>query len=111
MMSLLKIFQVFGNAAVAAPEPEAPALEERREERVAVFQECQITLQDFHKIRAVIVDLGASGARIQYSDRTELPFRVRLCAPQLKLNCWARVVWQESEAAGLEFLPDIPVYD
>ena len=109
-MSLLRMFNLFGNAAVDTTEAEA-ILEERSEERVAVFQECQVRLQDFHKIRAVIVDLSATGARIHYSDRTELPFRVRLSAPQLKLNCWARVVWQENEAAGLEFLPELPVYD
>lgn len=109
-MPLRRLLNLFGNAAVAEGDAE-PALEERREERVAVFQECLVTLHDFHKIRAVIVELGASGARIHYSERTDLPFRVRINAPQLKLNCWARVVWQHNEAAGLEFLPDIPVYD
>ena len=109
-MSLLRMFNLFGNAAVAATDAE-PVAEERGEDRVACFQECVVTLQDFHKIRAVIVNLGATGARIHYSDRTELPFRVRLNAPTLKLNCWARVVWQENEAAGLEFLPELPVYD
>lgn len=67
-----------------------------------------LTLEDFHKIRAIIVNLSARGARIHFSTRTELPFRIRLSAPVLKLNCWARVVWQQDEAAGLEFLPNDP---
>ncbi|HVV32041.1 MAG TPA: PilZ domain-containing protein [Vitreimonas sp.] len=108
-MSLLKIINLFGNAAVDAFAD--AIVEERGEERLRVFQECQVKLQDFHKIRAVIVDLSATGARIHYSDRVELPFRVRISAPQLKLNCWARVAWQDNEAAGLEFLPDVPVRD
>lgn len=109
-MPLRRIFRLFGSAAVDATDA-TPAAEERRDERALIFQECQVTINDFHKIRAVIVDLSATGARIHYSERTELPFRVRISAPQLRLKCWARVVWQENEAAGLEFLPHLPVYD
>ncbi|MFT3728675.1 MAG: PilZ domain-containing protein [Terricaulis sp.] len=108
-MSLLGMFNFFGNTAVA--EPEAEPVERREETRTPCFQECLVALQDFHKIRAVIVNISARGACIHYSERTELPFRIRLSAPQLKLNCWARVVWQENESAGLEFLPELPVYD
>jgi len=103
-MSVLRIFGLGGT-----PE-DAPAselfVERRAEERQATFQEALLTLEDFHKIRAIIVNLSSRGARIHFSTRTELPFRIRLSAPVLKLNCWARVVWQKDEAAGLEFLPD-----
>ncbi len=102
-MSLLKLFGLGG----AANERDAKTFVERRAEpRDAVFQEAVLTLEDYHKVRAVIVNLGSRGARIQFSTRTELPFRIRLSAPTLKFNCWARVVWQADEAAGLEFLPE-----
>ena len=105
-MSLLRIFGL-GDAPEDVPASE-PFVERRAEERQATFQEVLLTLEDFHKIRAIIVNLSSRGARIHFSTRTELPFRIRLSAPVLKLNCWARVVWQQDEAAGLEFLPADP---
>lgn len=104
-MSLRRLFGLL--AAEPSREPEAtPFVERRAEPREAVFQEVVVTLEDYHKLRAVIVNLNSRGARIQFSNRTELPFRIRLSAPTLKLNCWARVVWQADEAAGLEFPPN-----
>jgi hypothetical protein len=60
-----------------------------------------------------IINLFGNAAVDAFADAIveELPFRVRISAPQLKLNCWARVAWQDNEAAGLEFLPDVPVRD
>jgi hypothetical protein len=90
----------------APAEIASSALTERREEdRRAVFQGAILTLEDYDKIRAIITDLGERGARVQYAMRRDLPFRVRINAPGLKLKCWARVVWQKDGAAGLEFLP------
>jgi hypothetical protein len=87
-------------------EIESSAFTERREEeRGAVFQEAILTIEDYYKIRAIITDLGERGARVHYATRRDLPFRVRISAPGLKLKCWARVVWQNDGAAGLEFLP------
>ena len=105
-MSLLKVFGLTDDNTVGKTEPE-PFVERRAEERKPVFQEAVLTLEDFHKIRAIVVNLSSRGARVHFSNRTELPFRVRLSTPTLKLNCWARVVWQADEAAGLEFLPDV----
>jgi hypothetical protein len=103
-MSVLRIFGL-GDAPDSEPEAE-PFVERRAEERLATFQEVLLTLEDFHKIRAIIVNLSSGGARIHFSTRTELPFRIRFSAPVLNRSGWARVVWQADEAAGLEFLPD-----
>jgi hypothetical protein len=105
-MSLLRIFGL-GDAPEDAPEAE-PFVERRAEERHATFQEVLLTLEDYHRIRAIIVNLSSRGARIQFSTRTELPFRLRFSAATLKRTGWARVVWQSEDAAGLEFLPDAP---
>ena len=103
-MSLLRIF---GLGHTPADESAAePFVERRAEPREAAFQEALLTLEDFHKIRAIIVNLSSRGARIHFSTRTELPFRIRFSAPVLNRSGWARVVWQADEAAGLEFLPD-----
>jgi hypothetical protein len=104
-MSLLSALGLASDKPDEEPEA-APFVERRAEVREPVFQEVVLALEDYHRIRAVIVDLSSRGARIQFSERTELPFRIRLSAPLLRLNCWARVVWQHDEAAGLEFLAD-----
>ena len=106
-MSLLRIFGL-SDADTGGKNQAEPFVERRAEERKPVFQEAVLTLEDFHKIRANIVNLSSRGARVHFSTRTELPFRIRLSAPTLKLNCWSRVVWQHDEAAGLEFLPEAP---
>lgn len=106
-MSLLKAISLSRRAAAApACEPEPAAFVERRGDvRRPVFQDAMLVIDDYYKMRAVITDLSARGARVDYPTRMDLPFRVRLIAPSLKHECWARVVWQHEGAAGLEFLP------
>lgn len=101
-MSLLRALGLIGSRAVQSA-PEDVALERRAEERRPVFQEADLLLSDFERMRVVITNLSARGAGIRYASRVELPFRLKLIAPGLKLNCWARVVWQDDGAAGLEF--------
>lgn len=103
-MSLLKTLGLVGRPAVDQGAPETPSFEERRaDERHLVFQEAVLVLDNHERLRVAITDLSARGAGIQYSVRLDLPFRVRLEAPTLKLRCWARVAWQNDGAAGLEF--------
>lgn len=99
-MSLLKVLGL-GRAAEDAPQD--VAVERRAEKRRPVFQEAVLVLSDFERMRVVITNLSSRGARIDYTSRADLPFRLKLIAPALKLHCWARVVWQDEGAAGLEF--------
>jgi hypothetical protein len=92
----------FGRRAPSPAEPDS-FVERRGEERRPAFQEAILELEDYYRLRAVITNLSSRGARVEYSTRTDLPFRVRLNAPLLKLKCWARVVWQRDGCAGLEF--------
>lgn len=105
-MSWLKALGL--TARETAPAESAPEtfVERRAEERHAVFHDAVLVVEGHFQVRAVITNLSSRGARIDYSTRMDLPFRVRLNAPTLKLTCWARVVWQNDGAAGLEFLPD-----
>jgi hypothetical protein len=101
-MSLLRALGLIG-ASASSNAPEAGrAVERRAEERRPVFQEAVLVLGDFDRIGAVITNVSSRGVRVQYSARTDLPFRLRLIAPTLKLNCWARVVWQNDGAAGMD---------
>jgi hypothetical protein len=100
-MSWLRAFR-FGSRKSNPPEPES-FVERRAEERHPTFQEAILALEDYYQLRAVITNLSSRGARVEYSIRLDLPFRVRLNAPLLKLKCWARVVWQKDGCAGLEF--------
>jgi hypothetical protein len=102
-MSLLrKLGLRNGRSAPDAPEG-ACFVERRAQERRLLFQEADLVLGDFDRMRVVVANLSSRGAGIRYSSRAELPFRLKLIAPTLKLNCWARVVWQNDGAAGLEF--------
>jgi hypothetical protein len=112
-MSLLKALGLVRRAetAVEPEKPESelagrPAEQDRVEEGRAVFQEATLLLEDYYRVRVVITNVGPRRARVSYSARMDLPFRVRLVAPTLKLKCWARVVWQDEGAAELEFQPD-----
>jgi hypothetical protein len=49
--------------------------------RRSVFQEAQLIFDSYYKIRAVITDLSADGARVQFASRAELPFRIRISTP------------------------------
>lgn len=102
-MSFLKSWGILRRDAPVADSGDPEVVERRREVRRPVFQAAELTLGDGHRLRAVITDISVGGARVQYASRMDLPFRVRLSAPVLKLNCWARVAWQDDGAAGLEF--------
>lgn len=83
---------------------ESAFLERRFNERRPVFKEAILELEDYWKVRAVIKDLSPRGAFVAFSARVDLPFRLVLVEPTLNLRYWARVVWQNDGAAGLEFL-------
>lgn len=110
-MSLLKALGLVRRAVVEAEEPECDPVEPRAEEPRAdegraVFQEATLVLEDYYRLRVVVTNVSPSRARVSYSARMDLPFRVRLVAPTLKLKCWTRVIWQDDGAAELELQPD-----
>lgn len=104
-MSLLQVLGLARRAS-SAPEPARAPEAAPADEGCPVFQEAALLLEDYHHVRVVITNLSPRGARIAFSARMDLPFRVRLVATTLKLKCWARVVWQNEGAAELEFQPD-----
>lgn len=104
-MSVLKFLGIDSRSVVAAEREPTPPPEMRDAPRNPVFKECVLTLDDFYKIRAVVVDLNEGGAQVRFAARVDLPFRIRISATVMMLERSALVVWQHDGAAGLEFLP------
>lgn len=87
---------------VAPFEPLTP-VERRNEERESVFREAVLTIEGYYNVRAIITDISAGGARIEFATRVDLPSRIVITEPAHRLKRWARVVWQHDGAAGLAF--------
>lgn len=104
-MSLLRALGLVRRVETAV-EPERETVKQPAEEGRAVFQDAALILEDYHHERVVITNVLSRGVRIAYAARMDLPFRVRLVAPTLKLKCWARVVRQDEGVAELEILSD-----
>lgn len=75
-----------------------------REPREAHFREGTVTLNGGERLRVVIKDLSASGARVEFIVHRHLPAMVTLSEPTRKLRRQAQVVWQGNGAAGLWFV-------
>lgn len=74
--------------------------------RQAVFRQGALILANGEKHRVAVKDISATGARIEYFVRHELPDLVTLVEPTLGIKSRARVVWQRDGVAGLAFVQD-----
>jgi hypothetical protein len=101
-MSLLKTLGL-ALRPVRESEPEPPPIEPHVDHGEAVFQDAELFLDEFHHMRVVVTHVGPERVRVAYAPRMDLPFRVMLVAPGLKLKCWARVTSQDMGAAELAF--------
>jgi hypothetical protein len=99
-----RVRQLGARDQLATPQVERGWSANTRAEREAVFKDASLILPDGHRIRVVIKDLNAEGARVEYFQQTRLPEFVEIAASMLKLKRRARVVWQNGAAAGLQFL-------
>jgi hypothetical protein len=91
------------DASDGAASNQPPARAKARAKRDAMFKNATLTLPDGARIVVVIKDITATGARVEFFARTELPDKVLLSEPSLKLKRPAHVVWQDGGAAGLQF--------
>lgn len=82
-------------------------VDRRCEPRMPIFREAELTIEGYYRIRAILTDISESGARISYATRVDLPARIVICEPGLKLHRWARVAWQDDGATGLEFQEEV----
>lgn len=85
-----------------------PRKDKRRAPRKGLWCVCSIYAQTGEVREGIILDVSKTGARIRFRSRGELPDIVRLKASRIGLNRFARVVWQTSFDAGLDFIPNRP---
>lgn len=85
---------------------DAEPSEARRSDRVDVWSISQLIHPTGHRQECVVVDHSDHGARIKIRSRRELPEFVVLISKRPQIMTRARVVWQDLQSAGLEFLPD-----
>ena len=81
-----------------------PQTEKRKGERKGVWCVCSIYSEDGATWEAIILDVSKSGARIRRRTRGTLPRIVKIKASRIGLHRFARVVWQTTFDAGLEFI-------
>jgi hypothetical protein len=93
-------------ARETAPPPAALPLSRHFERalRQAVFRQGALILADGEKLPVALKNISASGARVEYFTRRELPDVVILVEPTLRIKSRARVVWQRQGVAGLAFV-------
>lgn len=72
--------------------------------RQAVFRQGALILANGEKLSVALKDISATGARVEYFTRHELPEVVILVEPTLRIKSRARVVWQRDGVAGLAFV-------
>jgi len=91
----------------AAPPPAFPLTRQiERAVRQAVFRQGALLLADGEKVEVALKNISATGARVEYFTRGELPDMVTLVEPTLRIKSRAHVVWQREGVAGLAFKAD-----
>lgn len=90
-----------------APPPQTYAWTRKVERAVrqAIFRQGALILADGEKLPVALKNISATGARIEYFVRRDLPERVILVEATLRIKAHARVAWQRDGVAGLAFLP------
>lgn len=89
-----------------APPPSTHSLTRQLERAVrqAVFRQGALVLAGGEKLSVALKNISATGARVEYFTRRELPEAVILVEPTLRIKSRARVVWQRDGVAGLAFV-------
>lgn len=77
-----------------------------RSERAPAYRQGVIVIEDGQRVQVVIKNLSATGARIEYFLKRELPREVTLIEVTMRIRRRARVVWQGDGVAGLEYVAD-----
>jgi hypothetical protein len=81
-----------------------PQREQARNPREPLFRNATLLIDEKERLAVVIKNLSATGARIEYFTKLELPPVVMLVETTMKIRRRARVIWQRDGVAGLEFV-------
>ena len=88
-----------------------PRSDNRRMPRKGVWCVCTVYSEGGAQREGIILDVSKSGARIRFRSRGTLPEIVKIKASRIGLNRFARVAWQSTFDAGLEFIVSAPKKD
>jgi hypothetical protein len=95
------------NSSAPKPIPVVrPSRENRRGARKGIWCVCTVYSEGGAAREGIIPDVSKSGARIRFRTRGTLPTIAKIKASRIGLNPFARVVWQSTFDAGLEFIVD-----
>ena len=95
------------NSSAPKPIPVVrPSRENRRGIRKGIWCVCTVYSEGGAAREGIILDVSKSGARSRFRTRGTLPTIVKIKASRIGLNRFARVVWQSTFDAGIEFVPD-----
>lgn len=81
-----------------------PRQDKRRAPRKGVWCVCSVISQSGAIREGIILDVSKTGARVRFRNRGTLPPIVKVKASRIGLNRFARVVWQTTFDAGIEFV-------
>lgn len=92
-------------AGPSSPSPYyPPPREQARNPREPLFRNATLQIDERERLAVVIKNISATGARVEYFTKLELPPVVVLLESTMKLRQRARVIWQRDGVAGLEFI-------
>ena len=77
--------------------------EHRKTDRDGTFKVVSVTYPSGYVRRGMVVDRSETGVRVRFHSRGELPEHVTLTIEAMAGHHSARVVWQDTHDAGLEF--------
>ena len=77
---------------------------EKRSERKPTFKAATLSFLTGERVDVVVKNVSHTGARVEFLRYIELPDRVLLSEPTLRIKTWAYVIWQTRGAAGLQFV-------
>lgn len=97
-----------GSTAETPIQVMRPRRELRRGVRKGIWCVCSIYFESGEVREGIILDVSKTGARIRFRSKGEMPQVVKIKASRIGLNRFARVVWQSTFDAGLEFIAKKP---
>jgi DNA-directed RNA polymerase subunit E'/Rpb7 len=77
---------------------------EKRSERKPTFKAATLTFITGERVEVIVKNVSDTGARVEFMRDMQLPDRVLISEPTLRLKTWAYVIWQTRGAAGLQFV-------
>lgn len=74
--------------------------------RQVIFRQGVLILGNGERLAVAVKNVSATGARVEFFSRRDLPEFATLVEPTLRIRARARVVWQRDGAAGLAFVAE-----